>query len=102
MLAAAACALAAIPMAAANLPRGWPPETLSGKISMVDPGEKLVVVQTPDGVSFDMVVTGTTRIKSGDRTVPLNDLQQDVNKTVSVRFTPERRGDVARSIEIGG
>jgi hypothetical protein len=26
----------------------------------------------------------------------------DTNKTVSVKFIPERRGDVARSIEIGG
>jgi hypothetical protein len=33
----------------------WPPETLSGKISMVDPDRKLVVVETPDGIPFDMV-----------------------------------------------
>lgn len=115
ILAAAACALAAIPLAAANGPaakadrkataavrRAWKPETLSGKISMVNADRRLVVVETPDGVPFDMVVTGKTRIQSGDQAVSLKELTQDRNKSVSVTFTPERRGDVAKTIEIGG
>ena len=119
MLAATACALLlAIPLTAANKPAAarmkkngtttaamrsaWPPETLSGKIAMVDPDRKLAVVETPDGVSYDMVVTAKTRIKSGAEAIALKDLTRDLNKDVSVRFTPERRGDVARSIQIGG
>ena len=119
-LASTACALwLAIPLTAANAPAAdannrknmtaatatrsaWPPDTLSGKISMVDPDRKLVVVETPDGIPFDLVLTTRTRIKSGDRAITLKDLTGDTNKTVSVKFIPERRGDVARSIEIGG
>ncbi|MBZ5619168.1 MAG: hypothetical protein LAQ69_10675 [Acidobacteriia bacterium] len=118
MLAATVCTLlVAIPLTAANGPAAktnkkmtttaamrsaWPPETISGKITLVNPDQKLVVVEPPSGVPFDMVVTAKTLIKSGDQVVTLNDLTQDVNKTVSVRFTPERRGDVAKSIQIGG
>jgi hypothetical protein len=119
MLAATACALLlAVPLTAANKPAAarmkkngtttaamrsaWPPEALSGKIAMVDPDRKLAVVQTPDGVSYDMVVTARTRIKSGDRAIALKDLTQDLNQNVSVRFTPERRGDVAKAIQIVG
>jgi len=80
----------------------WPPETLSGKIMMVDPNQKLVVVETADGVPFDLVVTRRTRILSGNQALSLGDLRQDVNKGVSIRFTPEGRGDVAVSIQING
>jgi hypothetical protein len=69
---------------------------------MVDPARKMVVVTTPDGTPFDMVLTSRTRIKSGDQAVTLNQLTGDKDKSVSVRFTPERRGDVARSIRISG
>jgi hypothetical protein len=68
----------------------------------VDPEQNLVVVQTSDGVPFDMVINPKTRIKSGDRGITLKDLTRDMNKTVSVTFTPERRGDVAKSIQISG
>ena len=80
----------------------WPPETLSGTISMVDPNRDLVVVKGPDGVPFDMVVTPRTHIKSGDKTLRVRDLTNYQNKNVSLRFVPERRGDVAESIHIAG
>lgn len=87
---------------AAAVPSAWPPETLSGKITLVDSDQKLVVVQTADGVPYDIDVTARTLIKSGDQSVALKDLTQDMNKTVSVSFIPERRGDVAKKIQIGG
>jgi len=118
ILAAVACALGvAIPLPAANKPAGemkkneattasvrsaWRPEKLFGKIAMVDPNLKLAVVETPDGVLYDMVVTAKTRIKSGAQAITLKDLTQDLNKAVLVQFTPERRGDVAKSIQITG
>ena len=116
IMATMACALwLAIPLSAANAPpakphattttavkQAWPPETLTGKIDMVDLDHKLVVVETPGNVTFDMVVTPKTRIESGNKTVNLKELTQDTNKQVSVQFTPERRGDVAKSIDIGG
>jgi hypothetical protein len=80
----------------------WPVETLTGTITMVDPAQHLVVVQDASGVPFDMVVTPATRIRSGDQRLNLGDLSSDVNKNVSLKFVPERRGDVARSIRLNG
>jgi hypothetical protein len=79
----------------------WPPETIAGKIMMVDPAKKLVVVRA-NGASFDMLVTPSTRIRSGDHRLTLKDLDQDKQKGVSVRFIPERAGDIARSIDVTG
>jgi hypothetical protein len=101
LLALSTCALmAAIPLTAASVRGNWPPEFLSGKITNVDPDRKMVVVQTPDGIPFDMYVTNKTRIQSGDQSVALKDLAGDMNQSVSVKFVPERRGDVAESIRI--
>ena len=80
----------------------WPPETLSGKIIMVNPNRNLVVVQSPNGVPFDMVVTSKTHIRAGDKTLTMHELGQYQNRDVSLRFVPESRGDVAQSIRIGG
>ena len=78
----------------------WPAETLSGKIIAVEPNQRLVVVQGPDGVPFDMVTTSRTHIRSGDTAVSIGNLSQYENQHVMVRFIPERRGDVAESIRI--
>jgi hypothetical protein len=61
-----------------------------------------VVIQTAGGVPFDMVITGNTRIEKGNQTLTMQDLKQDMNQNVSVRFVPESRGDVARSIQLNG
>jgi hypothetical protein len=114
---AVGCALLlAIPMTAANKPapeahkkpakeivrHAWRPETLSGKIMTVDPAKKLVVLKDQNGVPFDMVVTSSTRIKSGDRMLKLSDLGSQTDHSASVHFIPQRRGDVAQSIQITG
>lgn len=115
-LAASACALLlAMPLAAANstntkakptkaqaMRAAWPPETISGKIALVDPERKLVVIQSPEGVPYDLDVTARTQIKSGDRSIVFKDLMQDVNKGVTVKMVPEHRGDIAESIRISG
>ena len=80
----------------------WPPETLTGKIMMVDPAQHILVIQDSSGVPFDMVVTRATQIRSGDEKLKLGDLSSDVSKNVSLKFVPERRGDVARSIQLNG
>jgi hypothetical protein len=115
LAAAASALLLAMPLAAASGPAAntamhatqtaavrsvWPPETLSGTIAMVKPNQKLLVMETPSGVPYDMVITPHTRIKSGDRLIKIKDLSSDMNQPVSVTFTPERRGDVATSIPI--
>ena len=111
LLSATPAAAAGKPMAAsgktmaansAPMRSAWPPETLSGKITMVEPGQKLVVVQDSNGVPFDMVVTPKTRIRSGNQAITLKELTEYQNKDVSIQFVPERRGDVAESIRISG
>lgn len=107
--AAAFSALLALPLVAATKSstdkakeQAWPAESLTGTIQSVDPAQHLVVVKDANGVPFDMVVGSSTRIESGDQKVKLGDLSSDVNKSVSVRFVPEARGDVARDIQLQG
>ncbi len=80
----------------------WPAENLSGTIMMVDPTLNLVVVQGADKVPFDMHVDRSTRIRMGDKTLTLQDLTQDKNHSVSVRFVPTASGDIARTVQIEG
>lgn len=101
-------ALLAIPLAAATKSstakakeQAWPAENLTGTIQSVDPAQHLVVVKS-DGVPFDIVVGPSTRIESGDQTLKLGGLSPDVNKSVSIHFIPEARGDVARAIQVQG
>jgi len=68
---------------------------------MVNPDRKLLVVDGPDQVPFDMVVTAKTHITYDGRAVPLKSLTRYQNQPVSIQFVPERRGDVAESIRIG-
>lgn len=82
--------------------RVWPAETLSGKIMMVKPDQQLMVVQAAGGAPFDRVVMAKTRVVSASQTIRLKDLVQDQNRQVSTKFVPERRGDVAESIRVGG
>lgn len=112
VIASVACALLlALPAAAASKPATaktrpaaektqWAPETLSGKITMVDPNQKLIVVQS-DGVPFDMMITPRTRIEANGNRIGWNSLKNDQNQSVTLRFVPEARGDVARTVKIG-
>lgn len=90
-LAATFCTLLlAIPVAAASgtaaVRTAWPRETLSGQIAMVDPGHKLVVIQTADGVTYDLDVAARTQIKSGDTPVA-------PPSTAGLRHLPRGRRD---------
>lgn len=93
--------LLVFPVAAADKD-SWPAETLAGTISMVEPGQHVVVVKSQDNVPFDMVITPKTHIMCNNQAVTLKDLSQYQNKNVSVRFVPEGRGDIAESIRING
>jgi hypothetical protein len=94
--------LLALPLSAAARRRAWPPETISGTIRLVDPARNLVVMQDASGVPFDLLVTRSTRIRSGPRKLTLRDLAGKANRKVEVRFVPQRKGDVARSIQLIG
>ena len=117
-LTAVACGLfLAMPVSAADKPaksvttaakasktahKAMGPETLTGKLMKIDPAAKLVIVQDPAGTPFDMRVTKRTHIEAGGQSIKLKDLSKDANKSVSVRFIPEHRGDVAKSIQVTG
>jgi len=60
-----------------------------------------MVVKGPGNVPYDIEVTPKTRIRSGNESLHLKDLSQYQNKTVTLKFVPERRGDVAESIKLG-
>lgn len=83
-----------------TMQRAWTPQTLSGRIMMVDPAARLVVVKGPDGVPFDIRVTAATHIREGSQTLNLPQLSAQTHKEVSVRFIPERTGDIAQTIRI--
>lgn len=76
----------------------WPAQDLKGTISMVDPKMNLVVVRDSSGVPFDIKVEHSTRIDAGAKREDLSKLAP--NQSVSVRFVPEGRGDIARTIQI--
>jgi hypothetical protein len=78
----------------------WRPETLSGKITMVDPALKLVVVQDSSGVPFDIKINASTHIKSANGMLNLSDLNSDSNRNASIKFVPESRGDIAETINV--
>ena len=60
-------AVLTIPAAAAvgqaTQSRDWPAETLSGRIEMVEPAQRVVIVETQDKVPLDMVIGPKTHIK---------------------------------------
>jgi hypothetical protein len=106
-LAGAALAFAMVaPAIAADKPAAsrnlWPAETLSGTLDLVEPGQRVVVVESADKVPYDIVITPRTHIRAGDHAVAPKDLAQYQNKDVTVRFVPEGHGDVARTINITG
>jgi hypothetical protein len=81
--------------------RAWAPQTVSGTLTIVEPAQKRIVVQTASGVPYDMDITRATRIENRGQRVSLQALNQDVNQAVEVKLIPERRGDVAAWIRIG-
>lgn len=77
-------------------------ETISGTITLVVPEKKLLVVTTAKGVPLNFVVSPATRIRAGQQKLKLDDLAGRLNQKVSVSFVPTRRGNLARTVEVGG
>ena len=76
-------------------------ESLSGTLSAVDADKKLVVVNASNGVPYDFMVSGATKITVGGSKAKLADLSSDTNKQATVTFMAEKkRGNIARSIEV--
>ena len=67
---------------------------------MVEPTQHLVVVKSSEGVPFDVKLTSSTLIRSGDQRLKADQIKTATDKNVLVRFTPERSGDIATSIQV--
>jgi hypothetical protein len=78
-----------------------PEETLTGKIALVEAKDKLLVVEGTGGVTYSFVVRPSTKITSAGQKAKLEELSGRKGASVTVRFVPTRRGNVARSVEIG-
>jgi hypothetical protein len=78
------------------------PETITGSIMMVDQKSNVVVVKDSRGTTFDIVVSKGTRLQAGGQPIHFKDLTTDTNKPVTVKFVPERSGDIAQSIKVTG
>lgn len=76
------------------------PESLSGTIQMVVVDQNLVVVNGPNGVPYDLIVTPKTVIVIGNRRGTLESLSNMIGKPVSVGFVPQRKGNYATRIEV--
>lgn len=76
------------------------PETLSGTISIIEPGKKSVFVSGPGGVSYKFLVTPRTKIQIGGTTSSFNDLVSQTQKKATVTFLARPKGDIAQSITV--
>lgn len=78
-------------------------QELSGNISLVDAGQKVVVVTDSNGIPFDLKVTGRTKIQVNGQKASLDSLSDQTNKQATVKYRDGlNRGLIAESIEIGG
>ncbi len=89
------------PMKHHAMAMGGASETLSGTLSAVDADKKLVVVNGSNGVPYDFMVSGATKITVGGSKAKLADLSGDTSKQATVTFMAEKkRGNMARTIEV--
>jgi hypothetical protein len=76
----------------------WQTQTLSGKVVMVQPADRLLIIRDSSGTPFDLVVTRATRIEAGAQKETLAQLTP--NESVTVRLIPEAQGDIAASVKV--
>jgi len=78
------------------------PETLSGTISMVEPGTRTVFVTGSDNVSYKFLVTNRTKIEVGGTASSIGALAGQTGQQVTVTFVARPNGDMAHSISVSG
>ncbi len=76
------------------------PETVTGTMSIIEPGKRSLFVSTSSGVSFHFVVTGRTRIRINGTPSTIAELAQQVQKQATVSFVARPSGDIAQSITV--
>jgi hypothetical protein len=76
------------------------PETLKGKISIIEPGKKAVFLSAANGVSYQFLVTPKTRIQVAGAKTTIAQLADQANEHATVVFVARPQGDFARSITV--
>lgn len=77
-------------------------ETMSGTISMVEPGTKSVFVKGSGDVSYKFLVTEKTKIEIEGSKASIEELGNQSNKQVTITFVARRNGNIAQSISVSG
>lgn len=77
-------------------------ESISGKIQMVVPDQNLVVISGPNSVPYDLKITPKTVIVVGEKRGTIQSLGDQIGKTASVGFVPQRDGNYADRVEVTG
>ena len=78
------------------------PETLSGTITMVEPGTKAVFVMGSGEVSYKFLVTGKTKIAIAGTKASIDELANQAQKQVTITFVARPHGNMAQSISVSG
>lgn len=78
------------------------PETLSGTISMVEPGTKAVFVTGAENVSYKFLVTNKTKIEVDGTASSIGALASQTNQQVIITFVARPNGNMAHSISVSG
>jgi len=89
-------------MRSSAIARNWDsfkPETLTGKISLIDANQHLVAITT-NGVTYDMTVNRHTKIKVSGSHATFKTLAGQIRNTASVTFIARPKGDYAQSITV--
>ena len=76
------------------------PETLMGKISIIEPGKKAVFLSAANGVSYQFLVTPKTRIQVAGAKTTIAQLADQANEHATVVFVARPQGDFAHSITV--
>lgn len=77
-------------------------ETLSGTISMVEPGTRAVFVTGTDNVSYKFLVTSKTKIEVGGTASSIDALAGQTGQQVTITFVARAKGNMAQSITVSG
>jgi hypothetical protein len=75
-------------------------ETIRGTLMATISDQRLIVIKTADGVSYNFKVPPAAEIEIGEKKGVFEDLAVLVNTNISVTFVPMQNGNVARKIVV--
>lgn len=86
--------------AASTMWNSFKPETLTGTISMIEPGQKEIFLSGSNGASFEFKLTPRTKIQIGGERSTIAQLAERAQNKATVTFVARPKGDIAHSITV--